>query len=211
MINFQSVLLTIYLFAGAAGVADAGPDEQETIDPRELPPRVFLRYAQRPFAQDAWGYFSGIVQHRGEDGAKKIPVDLSVLFKRDLMRAQVVLDETQVYDITLVYLDRERPQITIAEPQPRAGKASLADLGIYPRDITFSFLYWDFVEERNETEKVRGQECRIMTLADPGSDKIAIVWFSAKYLFPLKVKSFPKSEPQQIRQLEFTDFKKNKD
>ncbi|MFO7820742.1 MAG: hypothetical protein R6V56_01585 [Lentisphaeria bacterium] len=186
--------------------------EDKEVDPRDLSSREFLHYARRPFAQEAWGYFSGTVQHRGTDAPRKTPVELSLLFKKDLIKAQLVLDETQVYNITQVYMGNRPPQITVTPPPKQRGKTSLQELGITPRDLTFAFLYWKFIEESDKQEKVRGQECRIMLLKDPRSETHARVWFSAKYLFPLRVRTLKIQNGTKTikRELEFTDFKRHK-
>lgn len=189
-------------------IAESADDAHE-FNPAELPAEEFLRYAQRPFIQDAWGYFAGTVQHRGDTGVERIPVQLSILFKKHLMKAQLLLDGTQEYNITQIYMGDTTPEVTVTEPEHTEGKVQLSDFGLYPRDITFAFLYWDFVKEDSRTEKVRGQKCRVMVLDDPRSKGRARVWFSAKYLFPLRVHMLAGEEDRVMRELEFTDFKRH--
>jgi hypothetical protein len=207
-----TVALTVAVWVTSAWAlgADAEPQPGSRIEPRDLTPEVFLKYARQPFVQNAWGRFSGTIQFRGENGKHKLPVYFSLLFRADFMRVQVILDETDVYNVMQVYYREGTPSITIEKPEAERAP-SLADLGIKPEDITFSFLYWDLVKEV-DGEEVRGHDCRVMNLVNPRTGDTATVWFSAEYLFPLKVICRDKGAAEtEARTLEFTDFERHGD
>jgi len=185
--------------------ADAGREAP----PRDLPPEVFLESARQPFVQDAWGRFAGTVQYRGPAGRVKMPIYLAVMFQPDFMRAQVVLDRTAHYGIMQVYYSRGLPNITVQMPE-QAPAVDLKTLGIEPKDITFSFLYWRF-ERELAMDEVRGQDCRVMELRHPDTGERVTAWFSADYFFPLQVVSHEADAGMPARTLEFTDFKKHGD
>ena len=206
---FLVLLLSVFSVIIPLAIAESSDAGRGEFDPAELPAEEFLRYARRPFIRDAWGYFAGTVQHRGSSGVERIPVQLSILFKKDLLKAQLLLDKTQEYNITQIYMGDTPPEVTVTEPERSEGKVKLSDFGLYPRDITFAFLYWDFIRESSRTEKVRGQQCRVMLLDDPRSARRARVWFSAKYLFPLRVHTLGGEDDRVVRELEFTDFKRH--
>lgn len=179
----------------------------EKINPEDLSAEEFLEYARRPFVDNAWGYFKGDVQHKSED---VIPVEMSILFKPDFIRCQVVLEEDKIYDINqVVFGGSAEPALTIDFPASDPEGDFLDMLGIHSTDITFSFLFWELREQKDDI-RVRGRKCRVMELEHPQQSKKAIVAFSAKHFFPLKVDFYGEGEEFE-RSVEFTDFKKYKD
>lgn len=183
----------------------------EELQPDDLSAEEFLQYARRPFVDNAWGYFKGDVQYKSEDKYITESVELSILFKPDYIRCQIVIDEDKanIYDIHQVTYGAEVPELTIEFPESDPEGRFLDRLGIHSTDITFSFLFWKLREQQEETS-VRGRRCRVMKLAHPDEDKEAIVAFSAKHFFPLKVEFMDESDELE-RTVEFTDFKKYKD
>ena len=198
-----------FLSAWAAASALLGLGAVEPNTPGDLPAEEFLRYAQQPLLQDAWARMSGRLQHRGEGRKLKLPIRVSIAFREDSLRAEIVLDEAGVYGVSQVYVADEVPQVTLSLPEDRAG-VSLQELGIDPEDITFSFLYWNF-ERELPRDSVRGQPCRILEVVHPGKKQTARVWISANHLFPLKVWWFREQEETPWRTLEFKDFKRKDD
>ncbi len=183
---------------------------ESKFEPRLLPASEFLLYARQPFVQNAWGRFMGVIQYRGAAGRRaKLPIQMSVMFRQDFMRAQITLDDRAVYNIMQVYYATGLPHVTISMPEVET-VPSLADMGLKPKDVTFSFLYWELVEER-AMEKIRGRDCRVMQLRHPETEEEVTAWFSADYFFPLRVLSFEAGEKIHSRELEFTDFKKHQD
>jgi len=171
-----------------------------------LPADLFLAQVRQPFARNAWGRFSGSVQHRGPKGRAKMPIRLGLLFGTDFMRAHCLLDERALYTVRQSYAAQAgEVQVSLPEQEPKVG---LADLGIAPHDITFSFLYWAF-EEELAGDKIRGRPCRVMRLRHPTTGERVDAWFSAEYYFPLRVVSYEPNAEEPARTLEFTDFQKH--
>jgi hypothetical protein len=204
MLNKPFALLVLL----GAALACYGNEEQR-LNPRGLSAESFLAYARQPFVQNAWGRFSGTVQHQGPAGRVKLPIYLAVMFQQDFMRAQIILDRTAYYGIMQVYYSAGLPNVTVDLPDKEPA-VSLKELGIEPKDITFSFLYWKF-ERELAMEEVRGQDCRVMQLRHPDTGDHVTAWFSADYFFPLQVVSYESGEDTASRTLEFTDFKKHND
>lgn len=196
-----SVCFVVFAVCGLSAAEPGGP--------AALPPGEFLRRAQQPLLQDAWAHMSGKLQHRGNEGKEKLPIRASMLFGRDSLRTEIVLDGAKVYGVAQVYSADEVPTVTLTLPEDDGG-ATLQSLGIDPEDITFSFLYWD-LERELPPDSVRGQPCRILELTHPGKKQTARVWLSAHHLFPLKVWWFRDHEETAWRTLEFKDFKRKDD
>ena len=174
--------------------------------PETIPADRFLELARRPFTQNAWGQFRGRVQHRGPEGRYSMDLRLSLLLRRDFLRAQIVLDSKTVYNIMQVYYKDGLPNVTISEPRPEP-EHGLQDLGIEPSDITFSFLYWQ-LEREHEAQEVRGHRCRVLELKHPETGDRVRAWFSAEHAFPLRVRTVDGGTSSVPRVIEFTEFKK---
>ena len=197
------------LLTGLAGGLATGSGWGADGGATALPPQAFLIRARQPFAQNAWGRFSGTVQHRGPLGKAKMPISVGMLFGTDFLRAQFLLDGFAVYSIRHSYAEGSSSQVDLRVPS-REPEIGLTALGIAPEDVTFSFLHWDFVKELDR-DKIRGQPCRVMQLRHPDTEDWADVWFSAEHFFPLKVEVHPPGEGEVARTLEFTDFKRHGD
>ena len=180
----------------------------EEVKPRELSASDFLKYARRPFINNAWGYFKGKIQHKDKDGYVTLPIEMSILFKPSYTRCQVVLEDKKIYDINKVDYGSGMPSLDITFPDEDPEGDLLKGLGVRPADITFSFLFWELAEEK-EMASVRGRDCRVMVLKHPEKEKTAEVYFSADHLFPLKV-NFQPEKNGKGRRVEFTEFKKYK-
>jgi hypothetical protein len=208
-----SLLPLFIAFANFAIMADAVADDTNQIKPRDLPADVFLRVARRPFRNNAWGRFAGIIQHRSDTLKTKMQIHMSMLFQEDLMRGQLVLDRHKLYGITQVYYAKGVPGTTLDIPENEE-KPTLDDLGVRAEDLAFSFLYWTPVAEL-EMDKVRGRECRVFKFKHPQTGERVTAWFSVDYLFPLKAAWFEPSEEGNgevvKRTLEFTDFERDGD
>ncbi len=211
----MAMLLPLTVFANFAigAGAEAGAEVRE-IKPKELPADVFLQLARRPFRNNAWGRFAGIIQHRSDTLKAKMQIHMSVLFQEDLMRGQLVLDRHKLYGITQVYYAKGTPGTTLDIPENEE-KPTLAELGVRAEDLAFSFLYWTPVAEL-EIDKVRGRECRVFKFRHPQTGERVTAWFSVDYLFPLKAVWFNPDKAnegadQAGRTLEFTDFERDGD
>jgi hypothetical protein len=182
---------------------------KDEVEFRDLPGEVFLRMAQRPFRNNAWGRFAGRIQHRSDGLNTKMEIHLSVLFQEDLMRGQLVLDRHKLYGITQIYYAEGVPGTTLDLP-PEESSPTLAELGVRAEDLAFSFLYWEPLREL-EMDEVRGRDCRVFRFRHPDTEEEVEAWFSVEYLFPIKAKWFEPGTDQPSRTLEFTDFERDGD
>ena len=173
----------------------------------ELPAQEFLRLLRQPLAQDAWGEFTGRIIHQRK-GQKKLEATLRVrvTFTPESLYAQLVLNDQNVYGLeqqretagkTTQHLDLPESEI----------KPGLFDFGVSPSDLSFAFIYWDFVEELPRGTS-RWQECRVMRLADPAGSGYVDVWFQADYGFPMEAKWYHPGEKAPWRKLVMQGAKK---
>lgn len=202
------MVLLLTVVCGVAWTTVRG-EEADELDPATLDAKTFLAYARRPFTQEAWGRFEGTIQYNGPEGRAKLPIRMGLMFRPDFMRAQFMLNEQDFYNITQVYYHDAPPHVTLQRPDPEPSP-SLATLGLRPGDVTFSFLYWTIVEER-EIETVRGRKCRVLLLRHPKDGQQVLAWFSLEFFFPLRIANLEPGKAEPSRSVEFTDFKKHGD
>lgn len=181
----------------------------DAVNLRELPAEEFLAYARQPFPQNGWGRFSGHAICVGPAGRKRASIALAALFRPDFVRAQVVVDETAVYEINQIRYVHGTPHTTVHEPDVEVA-FGLRDFGLKPEDVTFSFLHWDFVREL-DMQQFRGQQCRVFELHHPGSAGKAVSWFATDTPFPLYVEFHDDNTGEPTRTIQFTDFKRQGD
>lgn len=196
-------LVLVFVFSCCLALAD------DDVKFEDLPGRQFLDLARRPFRNDAWGRFAGRIEHRSDAFDARMDVHLSVLFQRDLMRGQLVLDRRKLYGITQVYYAEGLPGTTLDLPENDEAP-TLGDFGVRPEDLAFSFLYWAPLREL-EMDDVRGRDCRVFRLRNPNTGEEVQAWFSVEYLFPLKADWYDADAESPTRTLEFTDFERDGD
>ena len=83
-----------------------------------------------------------------------------------------------------IHKEGEAVKTTIEMPETEE-RPGLFEFGVDPEDLTFSFIYWDFIEELPR-ESSRLRECRVMRLKDPTGKGTVNVFFSAKHGFPME-------------------------
>lgn len=181
----------------------------EEVELADVPAKEFLQVARRPFLQNAWARLSGTVQRKDRKRVIKVPLRLSVLMHPDYLRAQFIMDDKDVYNVTQAYAESGPSNVRIDLPD-EFKTVKIEDLGVALEDITFSFLYWDFVEEQDR-DTIRGQKCRVMKLRNPKTLEHVIVFFSIRHVGPLKVEHFSGDSTTPVRSLEFSEFKREGD
>ena len=208
IVLFAALCASPASFSQEANVPPAGvvlPGEEVPFS--DLPPQEFLRLLREPLAQDAWGEFTGRIIHQRK-GQKKLEATLRVriTFTPESLYAQLVLNDQNVYGLEQL---RETAGKTVQHldlPEEET-KPSLFDFGVSPSDLSFSFIYWDFVQELPR-DSSRWQECRVMRLADPAGDGHVDVWFQAEYGFPMEAKWYRNNETKPWRTLVMQGAKK---
>ena len=206
------------LFLGLAGAGAGAADETkeqaaalkaaaQTPLGEALSTAEFLAEVRRPFQQYAWGRFAGTINWAGPSAKKKLKVRVAVKFEPTAAMSQIVLNETNDYRIRQAYTETGLGKVTLTLPDNEQG-VKLSDLGIRTEDLTFAFIYWDFIRELDR-ESVSHQACRVMDLRHPDTGEFARVWFSVDALFPLQVWWYRPGEGEPWRKLEMKGFKKH--
>lgn len=201
------------LFLGSAGVGARAADEPKAEAEAQAPlgealsTADFLAEVRRPFQQSAWGRFAGTINWAGPSAKKRLKVRVAVAFAPTVGLSQIVLDETNDYRIRQTYTASGLGKVDLTMPEQERG-VKLFDLGIRAEDVTFAFIYWDFIRELTR-ESVSHQACRVMDLRHPDSGEFARVWFSVDALFPLQVWWYRPGEGEPWRKLEMKGFKKH--
>ena len=202
--NMYRLLAAMFFCLAPAGVRSARADDAPANWGRTASHADFLQAARRPFLKHAWGRFEGSVQHRGKDGLRKVSLELGLLMHPEYLRAQFILEGNDVYNVMQAYTEEGVSNVRVDVPETTRAP-SLRAFGITPSDITFSFLYWEFMEEEL-LDRVRGQLCRVFRLRNPQTFETVTAWFSVRYLGVLRVDFFKPGAADWHRRLEFTDF-----
>lgn len=174
----------------------------------QLAPEQFLNEIRRPLNQDVWGEITGRITHAAE-GREQLSGDLRVriTFSSGALHAQLVLNEKNVYGFVQKHLPGEQVSTSLSKPEKEV-QPGLFAFGLEPEDLTFSFLYWNFLEEL-PGQKSRMRDCRVMKLAHPEGKGTVQVWFDAEYGFPLEAWWFKNGETTPWRKLEMKGAKKH--
>lgn len=182
-------LLTIFaLFVAAILIA------------QELPPKEFLESLRQPLAKDAWGEATGrVIGSRKGKSKLEGNLRLRVSFTKDAMYAQLVLNDKNNYGLELVRGENGKASQHLDVPEDETAP-SLFDFGVRPSDLSFSFLFWDFVEELPRSTS-RWQDCRVLKLASPDGTETVDVWFESDHGFPMEAKWYKKGEKKPWRTL----------
>ena len=186
------------LAAAAACGADA---------PKPLPPKEFLASLREPLRTDTWGEITGKITHVAPDRRKKTgDLRVRVTFTQNSMAAQITLNDVNVYGFEQQHAEGNEVKSFLDMPEDEQAPG-LFEFGLAPEDLTFSFIYWDFLEELPR-RRSRLNECRVMRLADPNGKGTVQVWFSAEYGFPMEAWWFRPGEDKPWRKLELKGAKR---
>lgn len=204
---FFAFLLTAVLFVHAE---EAAQEKEKEIDLDKVSPQEFLEIVREPLRTDTWGEITGRITYAKEKSEMlKGTIRVRITFSSSSMHAQIVLNDKNVYAMEQKNTeDTKKTAITLDLPE-KEEKPGLFDFGIEPEDLTFAFIYWDFIEELPRSES-RMRDCRVMKLADPtGKGGHVLVWFNTKYGFPLEARWFEKDALAPWRTLQLKGAKKH--
>ncbi|UDQ99369.1 hypothetical protein AAEX28_04610 [Lentisphaerota bacterium WC36G] len=160
----------------------------EKVDFTKISSSEFLRYVRSPLKTGTWVQLSGKISHhrRASEGniSQEGNIYVALLFAKALALGQVVIDDKEAYTIGQNFINNS----TTITPAKKEGykNSLLAQFGIKPSDLTFSFVYWNFIKEL-KPESLRGQKCRIFILQDKNTKQYARVYFSTMAMFPMKI------------------------
>ena len=201
---FASLLVVLSLTAFAQEDATvAVPSEKEMT---ALSAQDFLAEVRKPLRTDAWGEFTGRVTYKSPKGQQKGDLRVRITFTSKSMHTQIVLNDKNVYAMEQTHKEGEAVKTSIEMPETEE-RPGLFEFGVDPEDLTFSFIYWDFIEELPR-ESSRLRECRVMRLKDPTGKGTVNVFFSAKHGFPMEASWFREGETKAWRKLEFKGAKR---
>ena len=173
---------------------------QQPVSLEKLPPAQFLDFVRQPLRKDVWGEVTGRVVHKkGWSSSVEAAILVRVSFTEDGMAAQIVLNDANVYGLTQHHDGVDKATIELDLP-PDEQKPGLFDLGLEPEDLSFAFIYWDFMEELPR-ETSRWQPCRVMKLASPKGDGYVKVLFSVEHGFPMEAEWYKNGEKKPWRTL----------
>ena len=134
-----------------------------------LSSQAFLNEIRKPLRIDAWGEFTGGIVTKGAKGKHSGKLRVRITFTKDAMFTQIVLNDVNVYSLEQKH-SGENANATMKLDLPEKETApGLFDFGVRPEDMSFSFIYWDFIEELPRENK-RMSECRVFRLASPDKD-----------------------------------------
>lgn len=192
------ILIACLVFTGLVFADDAA--EAPSVDLKSLSATEFLRVVREPLRREVWGEITGRLTYKNkQDSSKDARGDLRlrVTFTEESMFSQIVLNEVNVYGLVQRHDKNAKATIEIDMP-PEEVKPGLFDFGLAPEDISFAFLYWDFVEELPGRSS-RWRDCRVMKLASPKGDGFAHVLFDEKLGFPMEVYWYKTDEQKPWR------------
>ncbi|NLG12887.1 MAG: hypothetical protein GX561_01625 [Lentisphaerae bacterium] len=201
----------VALLAVAALIAEPAQLQAPEINLDKATPQEFLNAVREPLRTDAWGEINGRITHaaKNRDNNLKGEIRVRITFAKQSLHAQIVLNDKNVYALEQANASGKNTSIKLDFPKDEA-KPSLFDFGLEPEDLTFAFIYWDFIEELPRVES-RMRDCRIMRLADPtGKGGTVLVWFDTRHGFPMEAQWFEKNAQAPWRKLELKGAKRHK-
>ena len=186
------------IFCGSISVAEGG----------ELSAQEFMQRVREPLRQEAWGEFTGRLVHVRK-GQPKLKGNLRVRItvNATAFYAQLVLNDTNVYGLEQMHETAGKIAQHIDMPQEEA-KPGLFDFGLAPSDLSFAFIYWDFVKEMPR-QSSRWRDCRVMRLAAPDKTGYVDVWFDAEHGFPMEAEWYRNDAKKPWRRLVMKGAKKH--
>ena len=197
----RRILALLVLLAGFAFAEDK-------IDLASLPAEKFLALIREPLRENAWGEFTGSIQHKSTSRRLKGILRVRITFTPEAMLAQIVLNDTNVYSLEQSHKKGEKVTLSLERPEVEK-EPGLFVFGVEPSDLTFSFIYWE-LERELPTENGKSGLCRVMKLKEPGGKRTALVWFNVKYGFPEKAAWFAEgNSTTPVRRLELKGAKRH--
>jgi len=191
---FCLCFLAVWLMAD-----DVTVDTPSVENVNALSAQEFLKEIRKPLRVDAWAEFTGDISYKSTDKSLKGKLRVRITFEPSSMHTQITLNERNVYLLEQTHVEGQSVKAKMERSNPEEAP-SLFDFGILPEDLTFSFLYWDFLEELPR-QSSRLRECRVMRLAAPKDQGTVCVWFNAKHGFPMEAWWYAKDATAPWRKL----------
>ncbi len=207
MTRFLMILLCAGLFIFAQN-EDVNVESASAKSMSALSSQAFLNEIRKPLRIDAWGEFTGGIVNKGAKGKHSGTLRVRITFTKDAMFTQIVLNDVNVYSLEQKHSGKNANATMKLDLPEKETAPGLFDFGVRPEDMSFSFIYWDFVEELPR-EKKRMSECRVFRLASPDKDGTVLVWFHASHGFPLEARWYKSDAKEHWRKLELKGAKRH--
>jgi len=182
---------------------------------KELSSLEFLNAARYPRGKNSWAKMNGTISNlkrlqNGERVSEEHPLFVAIRFTQIATIGQVVIPNKEGYNIGQFYSEGNRT--TTLNDMNDSKRDIFPRFGIDPRDLTMSFLFWNFQKELSR-DAVKGRECRVFILKSLESKKTerVKVYISSEYAFPMKAEWIKDGEENFYRSLEVKSFKKDAD
>ncbi len=175
--------------------------------------KAFLESARKAPMNESWAVLSGrIIHKRGKASPVESPVYLGILFTPERILAQIYIDPDEKYSIGQAYYSKNEDGTSVIPfNNKKDGQSVLAECGLRPEDMTFSFMYWDFVKELDANSSP-GRQCRVFLLESPSKKEQARVYIDTEYRYPLKAEWIKSSadgkKEEPYRSIEIGGFRK---
>lgn len=210
MMTLKRLWPTVFLVLACAVPALA--EDKEAL----MPVDEFLKVVREPFRLPTRATFTGKVQSDPSREGKSCtePLVLDAAFNAEEMRGLIQVGDgkaapADAYQIVQHQARGMAPKVELKLPEKPA-TVSIESLGLFPEDISFTFIYWDLLHDFKHYQ-VAGQTCRMLELQHPVTGDRVLASFSVKYGFPLRIEHYRKTENKPWRILEFKDFKEYSD
>lgn len=205
--NLSFLVVLCALLGSLLAMSSAAADDEDEPGMETLSAEAFLAEIRKPLRVDAWGEFTGRITYKSDSASRKGTLRVRVTFTPGSMHTQIVLNDVNVYALEQVHRDGQKVTTSLERPDTEASPG-LFDFGIAPEDLSFSFIYWDFVEELPRKSS-RLRECRVMRLANPAGTGTVDVWFNARHGFPMEAWWYATGEKNPWRKLELKGAKRH--
>jgi hypothetical protein len=205
--SFAECMVLFLLVTAVSCPANSSPPVSD------MSSKAFLAKTRTPPGRECWASMSGTVEHRrrGED-TQKTSLYIGIRFTAVNTLAQVLIGGHENYRVIQNYTGES--SATVVADAPTSGSSLLADFGLRAEDLTMTFLFWNFLEEK-PPEKALGQSCRVFLLESPDHGETVRVFISEEYYFPLKVEWHRRVESgfesKPYRTLEAESFRREND
>ena len=186
---------------------DLSVETESAADMSAMSSADFLREIRKPLRTDAWGEFTGSILNKGQ-GRRRGTLRVRITFTSESMFTQIVLNDVNVYSLEQKHGSGDKATTAKLELPEKETEPGLFEFGVRPEDMSFSFIYWDFLEEMPR-EKKRMSECRVFRLAAPDKSGTVDVWFHASHGFPLEARWYRNGEKEAWRKLELKGAKRH--
>jgi len=198
----KSILAGLILFTLLPG---AFAEESKELDSEE-----FLALCQKQLLGNFWFKMSGRMDVRSKEKGRQphVKVKCAVQLERQKIIFKATLDKTESFKVEHTFGLKGDTKVL---ENNLGDDNQFKRLGIKPDDLSFAFMYWDYVREYEK--EVLGIappiSCRVLLLGSPDGSEFVKVWLMEKYKGPRKVEWYTpegaeKKKPYQVINFEGT-------